>query len=41
MTQEQIMELLDKLYMKSIEGIPKVSQPIRELANFHALECEE
>lgn len=33
MNQEQIMELLDKLYVKSKNGIPRVSQPISELAN--------
>lgn len=31
--QEQVMELLDTLYAKSINGIPKVSLPINELAN--------
>ena len=33
MNQNQIMELLDALYEKSINGIPKVSQPIDILAN--------
>ena len=33
MNQNQIMELLDTLYAKSINGIPKVSQPIDVLAN--------
>ena len=33
MHQNQIMELLDTLYEKSINGIPKVSQPIDVLAN--------
>ena len=33
MNQNQIMELLDTLYEKSINGIPKVSQPIDVLAN--------
>jgi len=28
MNQNQIMELLDALYEKSINGIPKLSQPI-------------
>lgn len=31
--QNQIMELLDTLYEKSINGVPKVSQPIDVLAN--------
>ena len=31
--QNQIMELLDALYEKSINGVPKVSQPIDVLAN--------
>lgn len=30
--QKQVMELLDTLYAKSIDGIPKVSLPIDELA---------
>lgn len=33
MNQNQIMELLDTLYKKSINGVPKVSQPIDVLAN--------
>ena len=33
LTQEQIMQLLDKLYDGSIQGIEKVSPPITELAN--------
>ena len=33
MNQNQIMELLDTIYKKSINGIPKVSQPIDVLAN--------
>ena len=33
MKQNQIMELLDSLYEKSINGIPKVSLPIDALAN--------
>ena len=33
MNQNQIMELLDALYEKSINGIPKLSQPIDVLAN--------
>lgn len=33
MNQNQIMELLDTLYKKSINGIPKVSLPIDVLAN--------
>ena len=32
-TQEDIMKLLDKLYDNSIQGIPKVSPPITQLAN--------
>ncbi len=31
-TQEDIMKLLDKLYDNSIQGIPKVSPPINQLA---------
>lgn len=33
MSQEEIMQLLDKIYDQSIQGIAKVSPPIRELAN--------
>lgn len=33
MKQNQIMELLDSLYEKFINGIPKVSLPIDALAN--------
>ena len=33
LTQEQIMELLDSLYEKCIQGIPKVSLPISQLAS--------
>lgn len=33
MNQNQIMELLDTVYKKTINGIPKVSQPIDVLAN--------
>jgi len=33
MTQEEIMQILDKLYNKAIDGIPKVSIPINELAD--------
>lgn len=32
LSQEDIMELLDKLYSNSIQGIPKVSIPISQLA---------
>lgn len=32
-TQEQVMQLLDKLYAQCLDGIPKVSPPISELAN--------
>ena len=32
-TQEQLMQLLDKLYAQCLDGIPKVSPPISELAN--------
>lgn len=32
-TKESIMELLNKLYEQSIQGIPKVSPPIDVLAN--------
>ena len=30
--QEQIMQLLDKLYDQSVQGIAKVSPPIEKLA---------
>ena len=33
LTQEDIMKLLDKLYSQSINGIPKASLPIKDLAN--------
>lgn len=33
LTKEDIMNTLQKLYDKSLDGIPKVSQPIEELAN--------
>lgn len=33
MSQEKIMQLLDKLYEQSVQGIAKVSPPIEELAN--------
>ncbi len=33
MGQKEIMHLLDTLYEKSIQGIPKVSPPIQVLAN--------
>ena len=32
LTQEDIMNLLDKLYEKSLDGIPKVSVPITKMA---------
>lgn len=32
-SQEEIMQLLDKLYEQSVQGISKVSPPIEELAN--------
>lgn len=32
-TQEEIMQLLDKLYDKSIQGVPKISPPIEQLAS--------
>ena len=32
-TQEQVMQLLDKLYDSSIQGIQKVSPPVTELAS--------
>lgn len=32
-TQEDVMNLLDKLYDNSIQGIPKVSVPIQQLAD--------
>ena len=32
-TQEDIMKLLDKLYDNSIQGLPKVSPPITQLAD--------
>ena len=31
-TQEDIMKLLDKLYDNSIQGLPKVSPPVSQLA---------
>lgn len=37
MNQHQIMKLLDTLYEKSINGIPKVSQPVDVLANNYLL----
>ena len=33
MKQEEIMQLLENLYVKSIDGIPKVSLPIEQLAD--------
>ena len=33
LTQDQIMNLLDKLYSQAIDGIPKVSLPIEYMAN--------
>ena len=33
LTQEDVMKLLDKLYESSIQGIPKISVPIDQLAN--------
>lgn len=33
LNQEEIMQLLDKLYDQSVQGIAKVSPPIEELAN--------
>ena len=33
MNQEQIMQLLDKLYDQSVQGIAKVSPPIDELTD--------
>ncbi len=33
LTQDQIMSLLDKLYSQAIDGIPKVSLPIADMAN--------
>ena len=33
LTQDQIMNLLDKLYSQAIDGIPKVSLPIKDMAN--------
>ena len=32
LTQEDVMVLLEKLYEKSVDGIPKVSKPIAQLA---------
>lgn len=32
MTENEIMQLLDKLYEQSVQGLPKVSQPINVLA---------
>lgn len=33
LTQENVMQLLDKLYDQSIQGIPKVSPPVELLAS--------
>lgn len=33
MTEEQVMEVLNTLYTKSIEGIPKISVPVDDLVN--------
>ena len=33
LTQDKIMNLLDKLYSQAIDGIPKVSLPIEDMAN--------
>ena len=33
MNQEEMMQLLDKLYEQSINGIAKVSPPVSKLAN--------
>ena len=41
MKQEDIMELLDKLYEKSIDGIPKVSPPVCEMANDYLMKNKD
>lgn len=33
LSKEDLMNMLDKLYSKSIDGVPHVSQPIEELTN--------
>lgn len=33
LTQENVMSILDTCYNKALEGIPKVSKPVEELAN--------
>lgn len=40
-TQEQIKEVLDELYIKSINGIPKVSLPIDDLVNDYTLRYDD
>ena len=39
-TQEDIMKLLDKLYDNSIQGLPKVSPPITQLADDYLSKSE-
>ena len=40
-TQESVMQLLDKLYDASIQGVQKVSPPIKELANNYLKKNED
>lgn len=40
-SQEEIMQLLDKLYEQSVQGISKVSPPIEELANDYLRRSKE
>lgn len=40
-SQEEIMQLLDKLYEQSVQGISKVSPPIEELANDYLRKSKE
>ena len=41
LTQEDVMKLLDKLYESSIQGIPKISAPIDQLANDYLTKSED
>ena len=41
LTKDDIMAILDKLYAKSIDGIPHVSPPIEELANQYLSKNED
>lgn len=39
--QQEIMQLLDKLYDQSVQGIAKVSPPVEALANEYLEKCED